>query len=70
MTFDQACKYRMPDGKHCGKALDDIARDDDGLLYLDWMRGQDWCRGERKEAIDTYLNHSSIASDLEQLIGE
>jgi hypothetical protein len=68
MTFDQACKWVMPDGKYVGQALDKIAGTDQGLKYLDWMRGQGWCRGFRKEAIETYLNEPAIARELEQLL--
>jgi hypothetical protein len=68
MNFDQARKWVMPGGKYAGQALDRIAGTDQGLLYLDWMRGQTWCRGDRKEALDTYLGEPAIARELEQLI--
>lgn len=51
--------YVMPFGKHKGKTLAEIADDDEGVRYLDWMRG---VRGVRDEgdgvraAIDAFLD--------------
>lgn len=67
ITFAIASKYRMPFGKYFGQTLDDIARTDEGLLYLDYLRGE---RQEKKNnsevdrMLAAYLNNPSIARDL------
>ncbi len=70
MTFEEASEFVMPLGKHKGHALDDIANSNDGLKYLDWLRGQDWVYGRTAEALAAYLDHSPIARDLETAIGD
>lgn len=49
MTVEQAESIDMPFGKHRGKSLGDIAESD--VLYLDWLVGQDWLRGDLKGAV-------------------
>jgi hypothetical protein len=69
MTFDQAKAYEMPFGKHKGRTLDDIAKDDDGLRYLDWMRGareEDGKNDTVDKALRTYLDDPSIQKELEE----
>ena len=48
--------YVMPFGKHKGKSLDEIAEDDDGVRYLDWMRGVRDEGDSVREAIDRFLD--------------
>jgi uncharacterized protein (DUF3820 family) len=67
--FQQAKAFRMPFGKHRGVTLDDIARTDEGLRYLDWLRGD----MERKNPDSSiyahlciYLDDTTIASELEK----
>lgn len=66
MTFDKAKKFIMFIGKHKGKTLDEIARTDDGLRYMDWMAGQDWVQqyGDLYSALVGYLGEPAIAEDL------
>lgn len=70
MTFKDAAAFKMPFGKHKGCCLDAIASDDDGLKYLDWLRGE---RGSTRSDIDqalaAYLDDPSIKKDLENLAG-
>lgn len=69
MTFAEASTTRLPFGKYCGVSLDDVARTDEGLRYLDWLRGRD-LYGRLKEALDVYLDDSAIAGDMERLVGD
>jgi len=68
MTFKEAATFKMPFGKYGGKTLDEIATDDDGLRYLDWIKCE---RDKDIELVDvalkTYLNDSAIKKELERL---
>jgi uncharacterized protein (DUF3820 family) len=66
MTYNEAKVYKMPLGKHRGKALDKIAESDEGLLYLDWLVGQDWVRGPLREALHVYLGDPVIALEVQR----
>ncbi len=73
--FELARDYVMPFGKHRGHTLDDIASTDDGLLYLDWLRGQKDAEKETSMAsrettrhLRTYLDDPGIAADLAKLV--
>jgi hypothetical protein len=70
MTFREAADFVLPlrRGKWGRMKIDRIAETDEGLLYLDWLVGQDWIRGPLKEALITYLGDQSIKRDLEELV--
>jgi hypothetical protein len=68
MTFEAAKDFEMPFGKHKGRTLDDIAKDDDGLRYLDWMRGvreEDGKNNDVDKALRAYLDDPSIQKEME-----
>ena len=68
MTFSEASEYVMPFGKHKGRTLDAIASDDDGLQYLDWMRGareDDGKNDQVDRALRSYLDDPAIQKELE-----
>lgn len=65
--FKAAKQFVMPYGKFKGKALDEIATTDEGLLYLDYLRGE-IDKGEVLDAISVYLDEPSIAQDLENAL--
>ena len=67
MEFRAACGVVCPLGKHKGRTIDEIAEDDDGLRYLDWLVGQDWIYGQFKDALKTYLANPVIAQDLNRV---
>lgn len=69
-TYKLASEFILPFGKHKGKTVDKVAETDEGLLYLDWLNGQDFVKGDLKTALETYLSDSSIAADLAKLIGD
>lgn len=70
MSFDEAKAVTMPFGKHKDKTLDDVASTDDGLKYLDWLRGQRGVRDTRLDlALAAYLDNPTIQRDLSALIG-
>lgn len=67
MTFQSARNYKMPFGKHKGQTLDGVASTDEGLQYLDWLRGEREGREFKSEfdrALETYLGDPSIAEEL------
>lgn len=68
--FQQAKAFRMPFGKHRGVTLDDIARTDEGLRYLDWLRGDMEGKnhvGDAFKHLCVYLDDFTIASELEKI---
>jgi hypothetical protein len=70
MTFDDAKATTLRFGKHAGRTLDEIASDDEGLKYLDWLVSQPWLQKPMKEALEVYLDDPGIARDLENLLGD
>lgn len=69
-TFEQAAAFELPLGKFKGRRLDAVAETDDGLLYLDWLSGQDWVAGRLRDALSTYLTDASIRRDLDALLDD
>lgn len=67
LTFTQASTFVMPFGKHRGKSLDQIASTDEGLRYLDWLRGESGEQDQRPAArhIRAYLDDVSIQRELD-----
>lgn len=65
--MDKPGHYRMPFGKYKGQLLDEVARTDRGLLYLDWLIG-DFDDGECKSAVLEYLKDEAIESELARAI--
>ena len=69
MTFKEASAFRMPFGKYYGMKLGEIGVSDEGLQYLDWLRGEH--EGKPQTALDhaiaTYLDDPTIRRDLEGL---
>jgi hypothetical protein len=70
MTFDRAKSQIIPLGKFRGQTIEEASATDSGLRYLDWMLGRDWINGPLRDAIETYMNHPSIARELANLIGD
>ena len=74
MTFKNAAAFIMPFGKHRGKTLDAIASTDDGLQYLDWLRGERESKGQPpfvkasalNEALAAYLDDPAIRRELDK----
>jgi hypothetical protein len=67
-TFEHASQTRIPFGQHRGQTIDQVARTDKGLKYLDWLLGQDWLRQEMRNAIEAYVLHPSIAQELDRVL--
>lgn len=66
-TFTEARQARMPFGKYQGKTLEEIAMTDDGLMYLDFMRGELLVHAVRFH-IAAFLDDPTIAKDLRDLM--
>lgn len=74
-TFKQAAEFVMPFGKHQGRTLDQIAERDNGLLYLDWLRGEmdgdppHFGSGRAAHvALTVYLDDPTIVRELRDLL--
>ena len=67
MTYGEAARFRMPWGKYKGQPIDGVASTDEGLEYLDWLRGVREEEGKSEtidRALATYLDDPAIARDL------
>lgn len=69
MTFAESRITRASFGKHKGKTIDEIAADNEGLLYLDWLIGQE-VYGRFGEALKVYLQEPAIAKEVESAIAD
>ncbi len=77
MDFKDAAHYRLAYGVHAGEIIDDIGASDEGLMWLDFMRGQYDQRlkpGDKPiefhAALRTYLDDATIAKDLASVIAQ
>jgi len=68
MNFKAAADFVLPFGKYKGKTLDTVAESNEGLLYMDWLRGE---RDGRQDPLDLmlaiYLDDPTIARALTDL---
>lgn len=67
VKFLAAKVFVMPFGKYKGRTLDEIAKSDEGLRYLDWADGE-W--ENPPEQILTYCADPSIAAEIERMLEE
>ncbi len=67
MTFKEAQEFVLTFGKYEDEALDDIASTDEGLLYLDWLAGEQIMDSELRLALNIYLSDICIQKELEDL---
>jgi hypothetical protein len=70
MDFRTAGNTTVTIGKYKGRSIDQVGSSDEGLLWLDWLRGMREKQGPQDElyqAICVYLDDQSIAKDLEKL---
>ncbi len=70
MGFDEAQNFVMRLGQHKGRTLFDIAGDDEGLKYLDWLVGQKWVDGELRNALESYLKDPAITAEVDRVVGD
>lgn len=69
MDFKQAGDFVLLFGKYRGQTVDQIAQDDQGLLYLDWLRGEREGQSDKIDrALDTFLSDPAIEHDLTELV--
>ncbi|MAF05115.1 hypothetical protein [Herbaspirillum sp.] len=64
MTYQEAAMTVIHWGKHSGKTLEEIARTDEGLLYLDWARGAGYGSRSCQEALGAYLADADVETEL------
>lgn len=73
MEFSAAKSFKLIFGRHKGVSIDQLAQDDDGLRYMDWLRGEmeksrkDW-QEKTYEALCAYLDDKAIASETEKAV--
>lgn len=69
-AFDAAKNVVMPFGKkYKYRTIDQIAQTDEGLKWLDWVRGAGIARSQIVcDALDVYLTDPSIARELKTAI--
>ena len=67
--FKEAAAFVLSFGKYRGVTLDAIAVTDDGLKYLDWLRGE---RGgsKRDAALAAYLDDPAIKREVARVCGK
>lgn len=71
ITYVQAASYILSFGKYKGLSIDTIAQADEGLQYLDYMRGQlEEASSNRQELpyIVAYLSDDTIRADVEEMV--
>lgn len=68
--MDDVGETVIPFGMYKGKSLNQIASDNAGLRYLDWLRGQEWLRDPLCEAIEEYLDDPVVSRELDQALEE
>lgn len=78
MDFKEAASTKLPFGKYDDKSIDNIAKTNAGLRYLDWLRGEREGRQRKKhaqpqridEALRVYLDDPTIQRELSMLADE
>jgi len=83
MTFEEAGKTELHFGAFRGQTIDEIAKTDRGLLYLDWLFGERATEGaavyirETKsremcvtKALETYLSDATIRGEIQRAMEE
>jgi hypothetical protein len=71
MIWAEAAAFPMSFGQYKGEKLDVVAKTDEGLRYLDWVRGEVWQWPKRQDlaqALDVYLDDPCIRSELEEIL--
>jgi hypothetical protein len=71
MPFAEAAAFRMPWGKYKGEQLDEIAVSDQGLRYLDWLRGKVDAEESHTllaRAVRAYCEDQTIARDIAKVV--
>lgn len=75
MDFPAAKHFVLPFGKHQGRAIDEVAQTDEGLLYCSWPRDQmdedppHFGMGrDTHVALTIYLEDPLIARELSELL--
>ena len=70
MTCKEAAAFVMPFGKHGGRTLDEIAGNNTGLEYLDWIRGVRMEDGKSQDidfALAAYLDDPAMRKELNDI---
>lgn len=70
MIFREASETIMPFGEWQGFTLDQTATSDEGLMFLDRLRGSGRLYGKLKDAIETYLDDPTISRELADILGQ
>ena len=70
-AFRRAAGHIMPFGRYQGQTFDTVAMTDEGLRYLDWMRGAVDARQRPALAVAlrNYLDDPTIAAEVDRATG-
>lgn len=68
LTPKLARLYELPFGKHKGRALEDIVRDDP--LYLDWLVDQPWLFADARYILKTFLAIDWVSRLVQEAVDE
>lgn len=70
VDFKEAKEHQLRFGRpeYFGKTLDEIARTDEGLKYLDWLLSRGWLWKSTEKYIKAYLNNPVIKRELERIV--
>lgn len=68
IPFDQSREYILKFGKYRGMKLDDVAKTDEGLVWLDWILGRSWMQGITRDNILSYVN--KMKQELDNILRE
>jgi hypothetical protein len=73
VPYDVLKEVRMPWGAHKGRSFGEIASDDKGLLYLDWLVGQmeQRCMDEDRQffgALVQFLDNPAISRRVQAAV--
>lgn len=66
MKFAEAKHVKMTFGQHKDQTIDEIAKSDAGLAYLDWVRSIAY--GRIKDAIEAYPKDPAIDMELHEIL--
>ena len=63
MEFSEARDFTLPFGKFKGHTIDEVACTDDGLRYLDWLRGCEIRAHRFRTALDVYMDDPNVTGE-------
>ena len=63
MRFEDAQEFDMPFGKYKGLSIDQVSMTNEGVLYLDWLIGED-LYGTFQDALESFMEDPMVQRDV------